>query len=102
MAKEKYLCSWRIADLFSKWRRLNIFSTFFVTMAKVLAFLNWRMLGPHGVCVDRLQKAKYQSYKVIFACSFTRFRAKIFFVRTAQVKPEQQQRNLNSFAQVWP
>jgi hypothetical protein len=75
------------------------FGTFFVTMAKVLGFLKWRMLGPHGTCISRLQKAECQGQKVILLAHTLDSERKSFLY--AQLKPEQQQRNLDSFAQVW-
>jgi hypothetical protein len=54
------------------------------------------MPGTHGVCIDRVQKGKEEIRSIIHLTQ-----SEIHSVHKVQVKPEQQQWNLDSLAQVW-
>jgi hypothetical protein len=91
MANKKWHFSWvRRVHLFFKKRGLKRSITF--------GLLNWRTPGTYVSCVDRVPKKK-SIQKVGFIHSYTWHKSKIFIVHKTQVKSEQQQQNLGSFAQ---
>jgi hypothetical protein len=84
-----------------RWSILFFQKAKFGKFGNFLVFLDWKMLGAHGACVCRVQKSKWSSQNVRLALSCTWRRVKSLLYTHKKVKPEQQRRNLGSFAQVW-